>query len=380
LPRGYFDLTGVFEPMDVTASPLTELTHIALSLDALNCGAMLVSRNGIIAHANPRLCEMMQARYEKLVGANLIELYPALESQQLVRDMLSDIDRARDAEFFLPISDEKRLPVVFSARVVGKNSFLNEYAVITLIDISSQKMAEERLLEQNRLIGELSDKVMQQTSILREYTESLEERVRERTAQLHDAHMETIYILAMASEAKDEDTASHVRRLRRFSQAIARQMGMSADEAENIGYAAVLHDVGKIHTPDVVLKKPGPLTPEENIRMREHTLAGERILQPSQYFAQASRVARSHHENWDGSGYPDGLRGEAIPIEARIVHVADVYDALVHSRIYKPARDRALAIEEIHQGRGTMFDPKVVDAFEALEKVGELRRLEKMER
>jgi PAS domain S-box-containing protein/putative nucleotidyltransferase with HDIG domain len=360
-----------------TASPLTELTHIALSLDALNCGAMLVSRNGIIAHANPRLCEMIQGRYGQLVGANMLDLYSGDDARQVVQEMLQDFDRARDAEFFLPTADGKQLPVVLSARVVGQNSFLNEYAVVTFIDISSQKRAEERLMEQNRQIGELSDKVMQQTSVLREYTESLEERVRERTAQLHDAHMETIYILAIASEAKDEDTANHVRRLRWFSEALANQMGISPAESERIGYAAILHDVGKIHTPDVVLKKPGPLTPEEIISMRDHTLAGERILKPSRYFEQASRVARSHHENWNGSGYPDGLIGEAIPLEARIVHVADVYDALVHERVYKPPFDRLSALEEIRRNRGIMFDPTVVDAFDRLEKVGELQRLEK---
>jgi HD-GYP domain-containing protein (c-di-GMP phosphodiesterase class II) len=365
--------------MDILARPPSELKHMALSLDALNCGAMLVSRHGTIAHANPRLCEMMQTPRQNIVGANLIGLYPQEESQQVLRDMLAEIDHGCDEEFFLPLSDEKRLPVIFSARVLGQHAPLNDFAVITLIDISSQKLAEQRLLDQNQLIGELSDKVRMQTMFLREYTELLEQRVRHRTAQLHDAHMETIYILAIACEEKDEDAGNHVRRLRRFSQAIARQMGMTAHEAENIGYAAVLHDVGKIHIPDVVLKKPGPLTPEEFAQMREHTLAGEKILQPSPYFARASRVARSHHENWDGTGYPDGLRGEAIPIEARIVHVADVYDALVHSRVYKPSMDRALAIEEIRQSRGEMFDPAVLDAFEALEAAGELQGLESME-
>ena len=155
--------------------------------------------------------------------------------------------------------------------------------------------------------------MLDQSKKLREYADSLELRVAERTRELHDAHLETIYILAIASDAKDADTGEHVRRLKRMSQMVAQRMGLPPAEAERLGYSAVLHDVGKIHTPDFILKKPGALTPEERTEMQQHTLAGERILKPSAYFAQASRIARSHHENWDGSGYPDGLRGNRYP-------------------------------------------------------------------
>jgi putative two-component system response regulator len=155
---------------------------------------------------------------------------------------------------------------------------------------------------------------------------------------------------------------------------LANQLGVFNAEAERIGNAAVLHDVGKIHTPDQILKKPAPLTKDERAEMQQHTLAGERILKPSHYFAQASRIARSHHENWDGSGYPDGLAENQIPFEARLVHLVDVYDALTHHRIYKPAWDRQAAMEEIIRNRGTMFDPAMVDAFVEMEKAGQLER------
>src|SRR5580698_6251755 len=118
--------------MHASASPLTELTQMSLSLDALNCGAMLVGRNGTIAHVNPRLCEMIQGRREELVGRDLSTLYPAEESSETVRGMLTNFDQSREAEFFLPLPQGKRLPVIFSARPVGLDSLLSQYAVITL--------------------------------------------------------------------------------------------------------------------------------------------------------------------------------------------------------------------------------------------------------
>jgi PAS domain S-box-containing protein len=337
------------------SSPL-DLSHIAMSLDALACGAVLINRSGIIAHANAQLAESLGRSAGDLVGVALPSLYPNGETCEVVRTVLRDFDRPRSAEFYLPLSGGDRLPVIFSARPVGNGSVLSDFAVITLIDISTQKRAEQRLLDQNAHIAKLNREIG-------EHAEQLEQRVQQRTAQLHEAHMETIYMLAIASEVKDEETGSHVRRLRCLSQALAQRMGLSPAEAEQIGLSAVLHDVGKIHTPDEVLKKPGPLTEAEREKMQEHTLAGERILQISPYFKQAGQIARNHHENWDGSGYPHGLRGDAIPVEARIVHVADVFDALTHQRVYKPAWEKSQAIEELKQNRGTMFDPAVVDAF-----------------
>ncbi len=356
-------------------SPLTELMHVASSLDALNCPAVLVGRSGIIAHANRRLCELTHRRREQVVGSRLTDLYPAEDADEVSRMMLADFDQSREAEFFLPRPDGTRLPVIASARPVGTTPVLSEYAVVTMIDISLQKRAELQLKEQNYYIGELSDRVIQQATGMREYADTLETRVRERTAQLHEAHMETIYMLATASEAKDEDTGQHVRRLRGMSQLLAERAGVTPTEAERIGYSAVLHDIGKIHTPDVVLKKPGRLDADERALMQQHTLAGERILRPSPYFTQASRIARSHHENWDGTGYPDRLAQSEIPYEARLVHLVDVYDALTHPRVYKPAWGRADALAEVESQRGKMFDPDAVDTFRRLVKTGEMDRV-----
>jgi putative two-component system response regulator len=125
----------------------------------------------------------------------------------------------------------------------------------------------------------------------------------------------------------------------------------------------VLHDIGKMHVPDGILKKPGPLTADEMKTMQEHTVWGERILGEKPFFAAARRIARSHHENWDGSGYPDRTRGNNIPIEARIVHLADVYDALVSPRVYKAAWTPRQAGEFIVEASGQMFDPELVRVF-----------------
>jgi putative two-component system response regulator len=178
--------------------------------------------------------------------------------------------------------------------------------------------------------------------------------------------MEALYMLAIASEAKDEDTGRHVRRIQRLSRELSRRVGFSDTEAESIGHAAILHDVGKIHVPDEILTKPGPLDDQERARMQLHTLAGERILSSNAaLFERAKRIARSHHENWDGSGYPDASAKNDIPIESRIVHLADVFDALTHDRVYKKAWPEAEAADSIRGQRGTMFDPEVVRAFDS---------------
>ena len=239
--------------------------------------------------------------------------------------------------------------------------------VVTLADVSGPRgavddaraaLADARasvadLRAQYRAMAEVSDTFLHSAQDLTEHNHDLEAAVAARTADLRrandglrSANLDAVYMLAVASEAKDEQTGRHVLRLRDASAALARALGFNADDAAEIGTAAVLHDVGKLHVPDGILQKPGPLTDAERDTMRTHTTAGERILADRPFFAAARRVARSHHENHDGTGYPDGLSGDAVPVEARIVHLADVYDALTHARAYKPAwpAERARAV------------------------------------
>lgn len=197
--------------------------------------------------------------------------------------------------------------------------------------------------------------------------EELEQRVEERTIQIQDAYEEALYMLAKAGEYRDDDTGSHAQRVGDLAREVAFHMDLPLDQVARIGQAALLHDLGKIGIPDAILLKPGKLSPEELETMKRHAEIGAEILanSRSEIFRLAEIIALTHHERWDGTGYL-GMEGEAIPIVGRIVAVADVFDALVHARPYKPAWPTGQAIEEIKSLSGSAFDPKVVDAFLAV--------------
>jgi putative two-component system response regulator len=194
---------------------------------------------------------------------------------------------------------------------------------------------------------------------------SLEKTVSLRTLQLKDASLEIIWRLTAASEYRDNETGAHIKRMSHYSAAIAQKMGLAKKAVEAIFYGAPMHDIGKIGIPDKILLKPDKLDPKEWEIMKQHTIIGENILNGSKigFVRMAAMIARTHHEKWDGSGYPKGLKGRKIPLAGRIAALADVFDALTSRRSYK----KAFSIEEsyriIEQGRGNHFDPDVVDAF-----------------
>lgn len=183
--------------------------------------------------------------------------------------------------------------------------------------------------------------------------------------ELRDAAKDTIFRLAAAAEYKDQDTRNHLERMSRYSMILAETMGMDTAWAENLLLASPMHDIGKLGVPDNILKKPGKLTDEEWEEMKRHPLYGADILKGSDniLLQMSARVAISHHEKWDGSGYPKGHRGEDIPLEGRIVALADVFDALTSRRVYKPAYPLEDAIRMIDDQAGKHFDPRVVEAF-----------------
>ncbi len=190
-----------------------------------------------------------------------------------------------------------------------------------------------------------------------------------RRRELEAAALDSLRRLAKAAEYRDDNTPEHTQRVGDLAARLARELGRDDRTVWLVRHAAPLHDVGKIAVPDSVLLKPGRLTEEEFEVVKTHAVLGARVLAggDSDLLICAEQVARSHHERWDGTGYPDGLAGEAIPLEGRLVHVADVFDVLLHERPYKESWTVEAAAEEIRQGAGTQFDPEVVRAFDALD-------------
>jgi putative two-component system response regulator len=215
-------------------------------------------------------------------------------------------------------------------------------------------------------------KVKAYNDYMRDHQKELESEVAKRTRDLEQAFeriksvsLEAIYRLTRAAEYKDEDTGSHIQRMSNYAAAIARHMGLGKRVTESILYATPMHDIGKIGIPDRILLKPGKLDPDEWAVMKQHTAIGARILEGSStgIIRLGEIVALTHHEKWDGSGYPRGLKGKQIPLVGRIVAIADVFDALTSKRPYKEAFSLEKSYEIIRQGRGNHFDPAVVDVF-----------------
>ncbi|WP_306591730.1 HD domain-containing phosphohydrolase [Geothrix sp. 21YS21S-4] len=203
----------------------------------------------------------------------------------------------------------------------------------------------------------------------------LAQKVREQTLQIRDSREEIALRLIAATEHRDNETGMHVRRIGLYAAEMARLLGWDEARVETLQSAAPMHDIGKIGVPDAILQKPGALTDDEWVAMRRHTTMGAAILKGSTvpFIQMGARIAVGHHEKWDGSGYPKGLKGEVIPLEARITTLVDVYDAVRNRRRYKDPWPEDQVVALIREGRGTHFDPALVDLF--LSNLGRFRAI-----
>lgn len=245
----------------------------------------------------------------------------------------------------------------------GANDFIAKPIDLTELEVrlrSLVKMKEAQdAIKEHR--ASLEKTINQRTQALRTALEEMAEAKR----MSQKANLETIDCLALASDYKDEDTGSHVRRLAHYCSLLATGLKLSPHQIETIFRASPMHDVGKIGIPDYILLKPGKLDPDEWEIMKQHTIMGSRILgrSPSELLQDGKVIALSHHEKWDGSGYPNGLAGNDIPLSGRICAAADVFDALTSARPYKEAFSEENAFEIMREERAKHFDPRILDVF-----------------
>ena len=201
------------------------------------------------------------------------------------------------------------------------------------------------------------------------------EQERIASEELRRTGLQGISHLLLAATIKDRTTGTHLQRVRRYVEAIAERLGLQSALVEEFGYSSVMHDVGKIHTPDHILQSEHHLSDAEFSVIKQHCIDGEKMLGTARFFETARAIAREHHERWDGKGYPDGKKGEEISLAARIVSIADVFDALTSKRPYKEAWSAEAGLKAIEAGAGERFDPELVAGFVALAREGVLERI-----
>ena len=274
-------------------------------------------------------------------------------------EMISEVKRISPNTVVVMISGMQTVESAIGALRLGAFDYL-----MKPFDLRQVEAVVKRALEHHELI------VAKQR-----YENHLEELVEQRTAELdraldslEDAYRSTLRALTAALETRDSETHGHSERVVTYSLRLGREYGLNREEMKALEFGSLLHDVGKIGVPDSILRKPAKLTEEEWVRMREHPLHGQQILRGIEFLQGAARVVAQHHEKWDGSGYPLGLREEEIDVCARIFSVADAFDAITSDRVYRRGKSYEAAAQELDDWAGRQFDPKVVEAFHRVPK------------
>jgi putative two-component system response regulator len=281
-------------------------------------------------------------------------------------DYLAELTAFEGEIVVIIVSGSPEIETTLEALRLGATDFLPKPIDFAALAASLRRGMHRRQNRMNQLHNQLrlEELILERSRRLVEANEQLERRARE----LATSHRDVILRLGRASQWRDDETGEHIQRIGLFSARIAQQMGLSRQEVQLIREASPMHDIGKIGVPDRILLKPGALTPDEYELMKAHTLIGAEILSGSSapILRASEQIALSHHERWDGRGYPYGIGGVEIPLFARIVSAADIYDAMIHKRPYKAAHSHSEAVAAVAAMHGTALDPDVVDAFLAV--------------
>jgi putative nucleotidyltransferase with HDIG domain len=310
--------------------------------------------------AEEALTLLHRRRFDLILSDIMMDGMTGLEMVPHVRKLAPDI-------MIIMVSGAEKIDSAINALRVGAFDY-----IMKPFDVRYVVAAVERALEHRAL-----------RDAKRRYETQLERMVERRTAELGDAletlehtYRSTLKALAAALETRDVETHGHSERVVRFSLRLGRELGLDEGQLKALEFGALLHDIGKIGVSDMILRKPSALTEEEWVKMRQHPLHGQQILRGIEFLEDAARVVGQHHEKWDGSGYPLGLGGEEIDLNARIFAVADAFDALTSDRVYRAKTSYGEAAAELDRCSGQHFDPGVVAAFHRIspEEWEELRR------